>query len=336
MLNGVTPSVIPRSYNFLLVDRPFHLLIPGLNERWSGLLGGALYKYRLTAEPMDGGESGYADVIIETNSPPIKGGLEVEPPYGNALTTNFTLDASPGWRDSPQDYSLTYTFYYLLNNNDINTPISSATGAPPTVENVVLPGAPNQTTNVIVRLKVCDTWNSCTTTERTVSTEPSPSFSLFDFEHLNKTVHQYLNRGDQVRALSIARAVAVTLNNDKNSDLADQSNTLFQDVIDSMIGSFLIGLEVGPTSSVLTTDILSLLSITQLTIQPGSLRDVTQKNLADLASSLVDTLAGSPLIGSGPMRRLLTSRTKRQTLTHVLPISPEVVSFTSSLNEYFV
>ncbi|XP_013792043.1 polycystic kidney disease 1 like 1-like, partial [Limulus polyphemus] len=77
-LEGVTPSVKPKDFMSSLVDRPFPLMLPAANTQWPGLLGDAFYKFRLMAEPMDGGEAGYADIIIETNNPPIGPPLEVK------------------------------------------------------------------------------------------------------------------------------------------------------------------------------------------------------------------------------------------------------------------
>ncbi|XP_022255919.1 uncharacterized protein LOC111088912, partial [Limulus polyphemus] len=191
---GVTTSIVLRNYNSKLVDRPFPLLIPAKNQWWAGLLGGALYKFRLTAEPVDGGEPGYADVVMETNNPPIKGMLKVVPPSGIALKTQFILDATEGWRDSPEDYSLTYTFSYSLSINDTDTPIATITRAPPRIENVAFPGVSSQDTTIIVQVKVCDILDSCSTTEQTVSIQPLSSFSNDEFDLLNKTVLEYLNQ----------------------------------------------------------------------------------------------------------------------------------------------
>ncbi|XP_076332546.1 uncharacterized protein LOC143237318 [Tachypleus tridentatus] len=328
-LNGVTSSVVPRYYSSSLVDRPFPLLIPAVNERWTGLLSGALYKFRLTANPLDGGEPGFADVAIESNKPPVGGRFEVEPTSGFPLTTSFTLDATEGWVDYPLDYSLSYAFSYRLNRNDVDTPIATITGAPPLVENVILPEG--QTSEVIVQVKVCDVLNSCTTTKRTVSTQPLSSFLTSDFDNLNKTVVQYLNQGDQIRALSVARATVLTLNSEQYGEFIVRSQTLFQDVVDNMAESYSIGLGVESIRSSLTNDILSLMEITQLTIQPNYLREATQNNLKDLTVLLVQTLSMTNTISSGPMRRLLslnerTSRTKRQSELYALPIAPRQVN----------
>ncbi|XP_022255920.1 uncharacterized protein LOC111088913, partial [Limulus polyphemus] len=335
-LEGVTSSVIPRYYNSSLVNRPLALLIPAVNRQWAGLLGGALYKFRLIADPMDGGESGYADVIIETNNPPIEGRLQVEPLTGFPLTTPFTLDATEGWVDSPDDYSLTYIFSYSLSENDVDTPIISLSGAPSIVENVIFPGVPGQTTEVIVQVKVCDIWESCRIAKKKVSIQTLPFLSADGFDLINKTVLEYVNQGDYTRALSVARATAVTLNNVQFQELGNRSQNLFQDVVDKMAEGYLTGLEM-PISSVLTNDVLSLLAIAQTTIQPSSLRDVTQQNLADVTFLLVQSLSGSAPMSSWPMRRLLVTgkraiRKKRQTESYLLPISPVKVNVMLGMN----
>ncbi|XP_076310746.1 uncharacterized protein LOC143225368 isoform X2 [Tachypleus tridentatus] len=337
-LEGVTPSVKPKYFMSALVDRPFPLVIPAANSQWQGLLGGALYKFRLVAEPMDGGETGYADIIIETNNPPIGPPLEVEPSSGNALLTKFTLDASGGWRDTPGDYPLTFMFSYRLSERDVTTPIATFSEAPPILQDVLLPGVPGQTSDVIVQVKVCDIFDSCTTTDTSVTT--ISSFSPEYFELLNQTVSQYLNLGDNTRALSIARAAALTLSDDQYGELANRSLTLFQDVVDRITEIYETGLRMDPVSTSLTSNVLTLLDITIHTIPPRSIRDVTMENQKSLVSSLLQVLSVSSS-STGPMRRLLstklrTIRTKRQTESSISPMDPETVDVLLGMDSYSV
>ncbi|XP_076330560.1 uncharacterized protein LOC143236161 [Tachypleus tridentatus] len=327
---GVTTSVLSRNYNSKLVDRPFPLLIPAENDRWTGLLGGALYKFRLIANPMDGGEPGYADVVIETNNPPIKGMLKVAPPSGTALKTEFIMDATEGWRDSPEDYSLTYTFSYRLSTNDTDTPIATITQAPPRIENIVFPGASSHDTSIIVQVKVCDIINSCSIAERSVSIQRLSSFSDGEFDLLNKTVIRYLHQGDPVRAMSVARAITLTLDNDQYEGLFERSQTLFQNVVDKMTEDYLTGLNYHHTSSSRTDEVLSFLAVIPMTMRPSSLREVTQQNLENLTYSLLQELRRFNISSSETTRTFwsydeVNQQTKSQIMSCVLPISPETV-----------
>ncbi|XP_076330712.1 uncharacterized protein LOC143236320 [Tachypleus tridentatus] len=327
-LEGVTSLVKQRNYSLSSVDRPFPLLIPEMDQQWAGLLGGAHYKFRLTAQPMDGGKLGYSDVIIETNDPPIGDMLEVEPLSGYALNTSFTLKAGEDWRDSPQDYPLIYVFSYRRTKNDVDTTITRISGAPPVVKDVVLPGVPGGATSLIVQVKVCDTLNLCITKERTVTIHTSSSWTADDFDLLNKTVLKYLNEGDQVRAFSVATAAALTLNSDQFGDLADRSNILFQDVVDKMAKSYQTVLDTETISTVVTSGVLNLMAVTKMTLQPNSLRDITQKHLADLTVSLVRSFHGSSSSTAGSIRR----RKRRQIDSYTLPISPVEVNIMLGMN----
>ncbi|XP_076336078.1 uncharacterized protein LOC143239121 [Tachypleus tridentatus] len=282
-LEGVTPSSNPRNYSNPLIERPFPLLIPSVNSKWGGLLGGAFYKFRLFAEPLNGEERGYADIIVETNRPPFTGDLEVTPPTGIAFQTPFTLDASKGWRDEPQDYPLKYTFSYELANKDPTTPIKVVTGAPPIVKNVYLPGDSLQTTNVTVAVEVCG-GVSCSINRQTIPVSPSAS-PVEDVETLMTRAALLLNEGDTIEALAIARTAALSIGN--------QSKTLFQDMVDEMAQRYLKGMMIDPTNAVVAADALDFMYLTFKTLEGKSINSNTVKNLVDLGEIVSDSLTGS-------------------------------------------
>ncbi|XP_022248009.1 uncharacterized protein LOC106464563, partial [Limulus polyphemus] len=233
-LEGITPSSHPRNYSGPLIRRPFPLLIPSVNTHWRGLLGGGRYKFRLVAEPINGGERGYADIIVETNQPPITGGLEVTPPSGIAFQTTFTLKATGRWSDEPQDYPLKYTFFYQVMDEEFTTPINVFIGEPPGVQNVFLPGDSRQSSNVTVAVKVCGGM-SCSIAKQTVPISPSAISGEECIDKLSGQAATLLNEGDITQTLATVRAAALLPGN--------QSETLFHNTVNAVAVNTLLTME---------------------------------------------------------------------------------------------
>ena len=61
----------------------------------------------------------FVQFTISTNKPPQAGVILVDPKHGVALNTSFFLSAA-AWVDHPEDYPLTYSFaYYVENSNQL-------------------------------------------------------------------------------------------------------------------------------------------------------------------------------------------------------------------------
>ncbi|XP_022235014.1 uncharacterized protein LOC111083071, partial [Limulus polyphemus] len=195
-LDGLTPSFESRNYSNPVVKRPFPLLIPAANAEWPGLMGGTRYKFALIAEPMNGGERGRAEIIVETDQPPTGGSFQVEPPSGVALQTPFTMNATKGWKDNPQDYPLKYTISYQINDEDPGTPVKIFTGIPPFIENVILPGG--------------ETTRALATAKAAVMLGDSQSKTLFQ-DVVDKIAETY-NTGEDP---AVARTSAIALRSEK-------------------------------------------------------------------------------------------------------------------------
>ena len=84
---------------------------------WPRILAtGGRYKFVLTAQ-RQGGDAGYSEYQVTTNSPPVEGTCDVSPASGVTLTTEFTFTCTD-WLDP--DLPLQYEFIYLTNNDHLN------------------------------------------------------------------------------------------------------------------------------------------------------------------------------------------------------------------------
>lgn len=100
--------------------------MPAKSETFAGLVGDALYKFRLNAicpapitdldDELDDSSSSirqnvtsYVDVVVATNAPPDGRPLEITPQKGNALKTIFKFSTGVA-ADVPDDYPLKYNF----------------------------------------------------------------------------------------------------------------------------------------------------------------------------------------------------------------------------------
>ena len=75
----------------------------------------------LTAQ-RQGGQLGYSEYQVNTNSPPVEGTCDVSPPSGVTLTTKFTFTCTD-WQDpdpDPDPDPLQYEFIYFTNNDLLN------------------------------------------------------------------------------------------------------------------------------------------------------------------------------------------------------------------------
>ena len=134
------------------------------------LLSGASYNFMLKAESEEG--TGFAEIILITNSAPSIGCLKSNVLEGTALTTEFTLSATEGWEDAIGDLPLLFSFGY----NDVMLEKHYLTS--PSFENQVtvkLPNGNGQKNNELsVFVEVADIFGAKSKTFITLVVAPPP------------------------------------------------------------------------------------------------------------------------------------------------------------------
>ena len=137
--------------------REFPLVIPPASPAFSGLEGGASYKFLVSAEHPTLGSS-EASVVVETLSPPQPGSVEVSPASGKGVKTFFTIEAVD-FQD--EDTPLSYKFGFRESQEEKISWFKKISSSLPTIESYL----PASRKGLIIVVEVCDAFEACLTTE---------------------------------------------------------------------------------------------------------------------------------------------------------------------------
>ena len=140
------------------------------------LEGGATYKIQFSARAQNGSE-GFADRIVEINSPPKGGRCLAGRATGFALEPTFSFSCSD-WKDDDDEDSLMYKFSYRLDPREVEFLIQHGSDA--TAQNVRLPvGKPENNYTVALRVEIQDLLGAWTVRNLEVQVRITAYYNLY-------------------------------------------------------------------------------------------------------------------------------------------------------------
>ena len=167
-------------------------------------VGGQGYTFRLSVVTQTSSTITYSEITLTANSPPTSGYISSSPTYGLALSTLFTI-MSPSWTSSIENFPLSYSFSYRLNN--VSTYLSISASSFRAAVNTSLPaGLQSELYDVTLQVQVTDIYFSFSTNTTSVRVNNSSNNNLLQI--LNNSVNHGIAIGDNNLIISTVNNVS--------------------------------------------------------------------------------------------------------------------------------
>jgi hypothetical protein len=181
----------------LFANRSFYDF--SLSLKPNSLAPGKTYTFRLAAsvsfQSVD--VMTYASLVVTGNSPPTGGQFLISPQHGITMETIFSFAASY-WTDSPDDYPLSYSFFYSLTSSNSSSSQLMALGfaSQRSYVNSFLPsGLKSQSYAIFALLQVSDVFGASSETEIRNNVTVFPAAAASSEQISAETINATMSKG---------------------------------------------------------------------------------------------------------------------------------------------